>query len=295
MLPTDLLSLTSWPILALAFSVCGALIIGFNQWARLDGNQLVIWRSAGVLPLATVAMLVLPIPQNFGFYAIAALMGVMFAYADILLFNASRDHGARLTALYIPLKMVMAFSFWAVMDPLSLLPLLLEPWRLPLVLVGFALCGGALMYIRQCDASVKAVIAILPVAILFTLGDVVAKVVLPPPVSTSLQATIGGAVAYLATTTAVGTVCGLVLHRKGVAPWPVILKSTLFGVLMLGSIGLLLVTLAIAPNPGYVAAVTMLSALWLALWATFVRGERTNLWAGLGLLLGALCVAFGGH
>jgi hypothetical protein len=39
----------------------------------------------------------------------------------------------------------------------------------------------------------------------------------------------------------------------------------------------------------------MLSAVWLALWARWMRGERNNLWAGLALVVGAMCVGVAGH
>lgn len=284
-----------WPLLALGFSVCGAVIVGFNQWAKLDGTQLVVARWLGVAPIGLGLLLVLPFPTDVEFYLVAAVMGVGLAYADVLLFNASRTHGGRLTALYIPLKMLLALVLWAVFDPLSLLPLFIQPWRLPLLMGGLALCAGALMFLRQSDASLKALIAVLPVAVLFAVGDVVAKQALPTPdADQGLAQVAGSAVAFLLTTVSVGSLGGLLLHG-----WPrmnmgEVVKSTVFGVILLLSLTLLLVTLALAPNPGYVAAVTMLSALWLAIWSR-LHGAQENLWAGLGLLLGALLVAVGGH
>jgi hypothetical protein len=283
-----------WPLLALLFSFCGALIIGFNQWAKLDGTRLVVWRWAGVAPLAALAAIWLPLPTNLQFYGVAAAMGVGLAYADSLLFNASRTHGARLAALYVPLKMLLAFGLWAFLNPLSLLPIWLEPWRLPLLLGGFALCGGALAMLRSNDTSWVALGAILPVAILFALGDVVAKAALPPP-SGSLPAMAGSAVAFLFTTSTVGALGGILLQGWRTPGHAELIKSALFGVLLFASLTLLLITLALAPNPGYVAAITMLSAFWLALYARLRHGAQENLWAGLGLLLGALCVGLGGH
>lgn len=283
-----------WPLLALLFSGCGALIIGFNQWAKLDGARLVVWRWAGIAPLAALAALVLPFPTSPQFYAVAAAMGVGLAYADSLLFNASRTHGARLAALYVPLKMLLAFTLWAILNPLSLLPLWLEPWRLPLLLGGFALCGGALAMLRTSDVSWAALGAILPVALLFALGDIVAKTALPPPTG-SLAVLAGSAVAFLTTTSTVGAVGGLLLQSWQTPTLAQLGKSMLFGLVLLASLTLLLVTLALAPNPGYVAAITMLSACWLALYARFTKGAQENLWAGLGLLLGAIAVAVGGH
>lgn len=286
----------AWPLLALGFSFCGAVIIGFNQWAKLPGEHLVVGRWLGAAPVALALLMVLPFPKDIGFYAVAAVMGVGLAYADKLLFDASHTHGGRLTALYVPLKMLLALVLWAVFDPRSLIPVLMQPWRLPLLFGGVALCAGALMFLRQSDTSMKAIMAVLPVATLFAVGDVVAKHALPAAdASLGLAAVAGGAVAFLFTTMSVGSLGGILLYgwpRMGVAEAA---KSALFGLILLLSLTLLLVTLALAPNPGYVAAVTMLSALWLALWAHGRHGAQENLWAGLGLLLGAVFVAVGGH
>lgn len=287
---------TLWPLLALAFSFCGALIIGFNQWARVDGRTLVVMRVAGIWPLAACAALVVPFPTSVTFYAIAAAMGVGLAYADTLLFNASRTYGARLAALYVPLKMLIAFALWVLIEPFSVWPVLMEPWKLALMVFGFSCCGGALLFIRRSDASWLALIAVLPVAMLFALGDIVAKATLGTPTAThGLWVVMGHAVAFLLTTGTVGAVAGLMAGGRVTPTRHDVVKSAAFGALLLASLTLLLVTLALAPNPGYVAAITMLSAFWLAIWARIVRRERNSLWAGLSLLAGAMAVAIAGH
>jgi hypothetical protein len=88
-----------WPVGAVVFSVFGALIVGFNQWANLPGVQLVRWRCLGVWPLALLGAWLLPWPTAWGFYATAVAMGMGLAVADVALFNASRVHGARLAAV----------------------------------------------------------------------------------------------------------------------------------------------------------------------------------------------------
>jgi len=289
-----------WPVGAVVFSVFGALIVGFNQWANLPGVQLVRWRCLGVWPLALLGAWLLPWPTAWGFYATAVAMGLGLAVADVALFNASRVHGARLAALYIPLKMLLAFVGWAILAPTSLWPLVSEVWRVPLLLVGFGLCSGAMLFIRRNDASWAGLLAILPAATLFAIDDVVTKLTLPP-LQGGLLAVAGSAVAFLTVTTTTGAVASLWLKEGDAAApltwpgWPTVPLAAGFGALLLTGLTLLLVVLALAPNPGYVAAITMLSAVWLALWARWMRGERNNLWAGLALVVGAMCVGVAGH
>lgn len=285
-----------WPFLALAFSFCGALIVGFNHWANLDGGRLVVLRSAGVIPLAVLAALLLPWPTQWSFYAVAACMGVLLAFSDTLLFNAASKYGGRLTSLYIPIKMLMGFVLWAMVMPGSLHGLLAEPWRGLVVLGGFGLCSASLFFMRRQDASWLAVVAVIPVAGLLAIGDVVAKMSLNSTAVT-IPEVIGSAAAFLTMTTTVGSLAGLVMGKawRGFAmpDKRELLLSAGFGALLVVSLSLFLVTLAMAPNPGYVGAITMLSSLWLAIHGYFYHNERTSLLAGGALLAGAILVAVG--
>lgn len=281
-----------WPLLAFGFSFCGAVIIGYNQWAQVKGRHLVVLRALGILPVAILGALFLPWPTEPQFYVVAAVLGAALAYGDILLFNASAAHGGRLTALYVPLKMLTSFVLWAALRPESLLPVLMEPWRVGLLVAGFGLCGGALMFIRRVDASVAALVAIVPVAVLYAVCDVGSKEALGDVSGgQGLVAVLGSAIAFLTTTSTVGTLGGLLLGGTFKTNRAEVLKSALFGVIFIVGLGVLLLAIALAPNPGYVAAISMLSALWLAIYGWWMRGERNNWWAGITLLVGAVAVA----
>lgn len=283
-----------WPLLAFGFSFMGALIIGFNQWAQVDGRKLLVLRALGVLPVALLGACFLPWPQEIRFYVVAAVSGVLLAYGDTLLFNASSSHGGRLTALYVPLKMLIGFVIWAVLEPQSLLPLLIDPWRLVLLVLGFGLCGGALMFIRRVDASVAALLAVLPVAIIYAVCDVISKVAMGEGgAGLGAGAAVGSALAFLTVTSTVGTLGGVILGGTFKPTWREVWRSMLFGWIFVVGIAMLLLAIALSPNPGYVAAITMLSSLWLAIYGWWRRGEVNNWWAGVALLAGAVAVALG--
>ena len=283
-----------WPLMALGFSFCGALIVGFNHWANLDGGRLVVLRWLGVVPLALIAFAVLPWPGEVRFYLVAAVMGVLLALSDKLLFNAASVHGGRMAALYIPIKMLLGFLLWGLLDPTSVVMLVDMPWRGALVAAGFGLCCASLFSLRKQDAGRAALVAILPVAALLALGDVAAKYSLNST-ATDLWSVVGSATAFLTVTCTVGSIAGLIA-KKGRFAKPTlreVVLSAAFGAILMASLSLFLATLAIAPNPGYVGAITMLSALWLAIHGYLYHKERANLWSGVILLLGAICVAVG--
>jgi hypothetical protein len=281
-----------WIILAFIFSFCGALIIGFNHWAHLDGTRLVALRGLGILPISLTAFLLFPWPTHLSFYAVAMVMGAILALSDKLLFNAAHTHGGRLASLYIPIKMLMGFTLWALFQPSSLLPIL-TPLKITGIAGGFLLCTYAMLAMRHEHASRAALIAIIPVAALLALADVVSKEALNTT-ATTLAEIIGSATAFVTVTTTVGSLAGFImggLHKFGKPTSREVLLSAAFGALLMLGISLLLVTLALSPNPGYVGAITMLSSLWLAIHGYFHHKERTNWWAGLALLAGAILVA----
>ena len=281
-----------WPLLALVFSLCGAVIVGFNHYAQVDGAKLVVLRWLGVVPLAGLSFVLLPWPTDMLFYALAAAMGLGLALADKLLFNAAAVHGGRLTALYIPMKMLLGFGLWGLLAPASVTMLLGEPWRGLLVLAGFMACIYAFVHLRRNDASKAALVAVLPVAVLLALGDVVAKYALGTPEG-GLGPVVGSASAFLAVTTTVGCMVGMLMAGRFVPTRREVVLSAIFGVILMVSLSLFLVTLALAPNPGYVGAITMLSALWLAVHGYFHHGERTSWWSGMLLVAGAVLVVVG--
>ncbi|PIZ31382.1 MAG: hypothetical protein COY40_02370, partial [Alphaproteobacteria bacterium CG_4_10_14_0_8_um_filter_53_9] len=83
----------AWAALAFLFSFMGALIIGFNQWARVDGRHLTLHRYTGVLLAAVLTLPFVTLPTQLSFYIPAALMGLGLAGSDILLANAAHKHG----------------------------------------------------------------------------------------------------------------------------------------------------------------------------------------------------------
>jgi hypothetical protein len=64
------------------------------------------------------------------------------------------------------------------------------------------------------------------------------------------------------------------------------------GLIHLSGLSLLLLALSLAPNPGYVGSITVLSAMWLAIYAHIFHAEKNNLWAGLLLVFAGGVVAW---
>jgi drug/metabolite transporter (DMT)-like permease len=277
-----------WALLALAFSFAGALIIGFNQVFKIDGRVLVVWRLLGILPVAVAAWWFLPWPTEWWFYALSAALGVASTVGDVLLYNASAKHGGRLAALYVPMKMLIGFVLWCLVAPESFWILVANPVHMVGILACFAGAFWALLHIRRSDASWRGLLAVLPVALIFAGEDVIEKLALPHG---DMMMTLGYTSAMLAVLLSVSAIPAFIgLRGKLPTDTRTVVASAGFGVLLMVGIGVLLVSLVTAPNPGYVGAVSSLSVVWLALWARVRQGERNNLSAILALVASAVGV-----
>lgn len=280
-----------WVLLAVVFSFAGAAIISYNHVFQLDGRELVIWRALGVVPLAVAAWWWLPWPGEWWFYAVSVGLGLASMVGDVWLMNAAARYGGRLSSMYVPMKMLWVFVLWVVVDPASAAPLLEQPWKLVVVLACFGLAAYGIGHIRRNDVSVRALLAVVPVALIFGVEDVVEKYVLPAPPASSLE-TVGATVAMLSVMFLVAVPFAMV-WLGGLPRWNAYhaMIGAGFGVLLMAGISVLLVAFVLAPNPGYVGAITALSTVWLALWARWREGERNNLLAILMLVAAAVGVA----
>lgn len=287
---TEVMGFPLWPILALVFSFFGAVIIGYNQIFKLDGRELAVWRVVGMVPVVVASLWVVPWPTEVGFYAVSGAIGIATVVGDVLLMNACSTYGGRLASMYVPMKMMLAFVMWGMIDPDSLSPLLREPWKMVVVLGCFGVAAWGMNHIRRNDWSLKALVAVVPSAVIFASADVIEKYVLPSAHATPHEV-VGASMAMLAMIFGVGVFPALVW----LGGWPVwntrtVVASAGFGFILMVGITLLLVTFVVAPNPGYVAAVTCLSTVWLSVYGRYVHGEQNNVVAVLMLAAAAVGV-----
>lgn len=279
--------LFTWPVLALIFSFFGAAIIHANHVFKLDGFIAVFIRGFILLLIGLPLSLYLGAPQEQTFYIFAAAAGVIITVADILLMNASATHGGRLTALYIPLKIFFLFFLWGLLEPTSITGL--SSAQLITILACFTLTAMALLNFRRSDASMKALFAVIPIALLFTGADVFAK----EAISTSNL--IGSALIFLSVSGIIAAVLSggwIKFHRKqsllSVCTKDNIIGATVMGLILMVGVPIMLSAIALAPNPAYVGAITILASVWLTIYYKVSRGDDASLTASMVMIISAI-------
>lgn len=270
----------TWPVLALIFSFFGAMIIHANHIFKLDGFIAVFIRGFILLGVGLPISLLFGAPEESNFYIFAALSGVLITAADVLLMNAAARHGGRLTALYIPLKIYFVFILWSIIDPASLTGL--NTWQITAIIGCFSVTTAAFLNFRKSDASMAALVSVVPISLLFTGADVFAKQAIS---TTNL---LGSALMFLTISGIVAAILSglwIKFHRKqnikAVLIRSNIVGATVMGALLIVGIPIMLMAFALAPNPAYVGAITVLSSVWLTVYYKLFRGDDASLIASL--------------
>ncbi|MFZ2620743.1 MAG: hypothetical protein WAX89_07720 [Alphaproteobacteria bacterium] len=281
-----------WQIAALLSSIFGAFCIHINHVFKVDGAVLVLLRMVPMALLVGLSMLFLTVPQGWVYYAWGLAGGVAVAVADVLILNAAITYGGRLTALFLPLKIFMVFAAWLAIDAAARASVLNNLPLLAGVLLCFFAIFMSMLSFRRNDAQWRALMAVAPVAALYSFDDICLKFAF------ASQPDVWGASAMmLLINCVVGGVLAavwLVWQQQRMAhifTWPNVYgTATQTGLVFLAA-GTFYLAIAGAPNPAYVSAIGVLSAVWLAIYYKLSRGDDASVFASTLMLGSAMVLA----
>ena len=264
----------TWVSFSLLASVLAAVMTQMNHHMQLRPSLVILLRSVFTLILVAplVAQITWPSHSLFYVYFFAA---AFFAFAgDMILFEAARQHGGRLTTLFMPVKIITAFLLWAAIDRVFLMDFFQTPLVSTGILLFLLLSVYAIFSLRRCEASWPAFKKVFWVGMSYTLLDVFIKLGME---NTSFLDT---AVLFVFIRAIIGVPIALLMLRfqqeNGVLEsWRGIStnkRSFLFGAgLLLGGFSVantfsINMAVGLSPNPGYISVLMLLSVVWLSLY-----------------------------
>ena len=284
----------SWQVIALIVSFAVAASIHLNQHFKIGGWLLVYLRSVFLGIIFIPFAFIFEWPTEPVFYAVAAIVGVLGLLADSIIFDAAAKHGSRLTCLFLPQKIWLAFGLWMIVDPAYFDSLVSNPAIFAAVVFCLLCSSVATIVLRGNDASWPAFIALIPAGLLLTTNDTLVKFSLLdmkfPDDAFLLTATIGFFQvlwSFVIIKVRQPEDMTVIFQRKYLLPG--VLIAAISAIIFTG----FTLTLAIAPNPSYVSAVVLLSVVWLMLFHK-IRGlpDDGNPLAALLFAIGALGLLF---
>lgn len=262
----------TWISFSLLASVMAAIMTQINHHLQMRPPLVILLRS--VFTLLFLAPIVAQImwPHHTSFF-VYFFFAAFFAFAgDIILFEAARRHGGRLTSMFMPVKIITAFVLWAVIDRLFLVYLFDNPLTSSGILFFLLLSVYAVASMRNCDTSWPAFKQVAWVGVFYTLLDVFIKLGME---GTDMSQT---ALLFVFIRAFIGVPIAVLMLRfqreeGALESWRQISgdKRALFlgaGVL-LGAISVvnsysINMAIGLSPNPGYVSVLMLLSVAWLS-------------------------------
>lgn len=168
----------NWSIFALIASLAFCVQSELNKHYKVDGLLLNAGQSFIAIFLLAPFIPFMEWPSSIEYYFVVFLCGLMSILSQTALYNLASNKNGRVACLYQPLSVVLIFFIWNFIEPSQLDFLLSSPYRLVAVITAFILFLGSFQFIRRNDSGLEAFIAVIPIAILFTIGTVLTKLFL---------------------------------------------------------------------------------------------------------------------
>lgn len=279
-----------WLFAAVAHSIFAACNAEINRIFQQEPFRLNLMRTAIAtlvwLPLA----LVQPWPTDQLFYVTAVFSGVAIVFGNLVLNDLSMRMSGRVAALHIPLKAILVFAAWPLIDDAAWVHMTQEePWQVGIGLLFFAIMVAALNAMRRNDASWSALKVLVPVILFYTVADIAARLQLEHENFGQLL------VVYLFVAMSVSVVFSILLLPFRPHPERPLVSRKLFQaagwaatISMLNHV-CFFIALTLAPNPAYVSMLGLMAPAWLMMYHRAFRiKDDASPWAGMVLVLGSI-------
>lgn len=283
-----------WVIYALFLSMCRAAFAETNRLFKVDNIHLFYVHSLVALVILLPCTLFMSWPEDPRFYFAAVLVSLILTSGALQQLNLASQKIGRVSSVYMPVEALAATLLWFAVGPTEVLQnYVSDPVLAGGLALAFLLCTGSILTIRESDVNLRSFLIVAPVGCTFAVAAVVTKMVMPEDMIISHALTFVF-INYVMTTIVVGIyalfkgkVTADIFDRK------VLTAGAYAGVFaMLGYLSFV-AALAYAPNPGFVALMTMLVPVWLlAYHKTAAVKDTGNALSGGMMVLGVLVLIY---
>lgn len=279
-----------WIVAALLNSVLAAANAEVNRRFKQEPFRLNMWRTL----LASIIWLPLALIQEWPtsplFYTTAVFCGLTIIIGNMIMNDLSARMNGRVAVLHIPIKAILVFAAWPLVDEAARHHMLSEePWQVMAGLVFFGIMVISINAMRRNDASWAALRALVPVIVLYSASDIAGRLVLDPAQLSSHL------IVYLFVATAVSAGFSLMLYPWRPKPEQPLFDKNLFqaagwaGVISTLNHACFFIGLALAPNPAYVSMIALIAPAWLFVYhRLFNIPDNASPWASIVLIMGAV-------
>lgn len=286
-----------WALFALVASLGFAGFLLVNQQYKVDPTAIMLWRCGGVCLAFFPAVFFVSWPPVTAFYVAAALTAVVISFGDRAVFRLSATYGAGVTSRLMPLSILATFVAWLALDGGQRQALLHAPWVAAGIVMAVLGCMLCALLMRRDPVSAGALRAIAPWLLVFAIVDIGNKTAMTIGVHS-----VGPFSAVVLYAFLISGIAGLIVVVQTLIlrpdfAWAEVRRGRVVkaGALLAVAACVLLsnrpASMGLAPNAAYVTALMLCGSVWIILFNRLrAVPDRSNLWAGLGVVASALAL-----
>lgn len=263
----ELLEQNIWWMVAGLLSLLTASYVYVNQFVKVKGSQLMVYRGLGTfLLLLPFSCFFEPI-NNCAFFVLCVVQGFVISYGDNRILNSAKTFGAEITSVIHPLSIAIIFLFWLLLHPENFLVLSGHP--LHFSIISLSLIGISVSIILICNSKISR--KALKFLFLGMLCEVFIDVTNKETTILGAENIISAIFYYTLVTSFVAGISNLLFYFHNNKKLPQLLAKKNFKVIVFfvsyAIVHSMLKTYAMykTPNPAYVAAIVHAYPVWIIL------------------------------
>ncbi len=279
-----------WAILGFSLAALYALMMLLQEKLQVEGFAVSIWCKVACGIATAPFVLAYGFPHNFTFYALTAAGALLAAIGDVVLYRSIPIVGAGVISRLMPLTVVGSFFVWFVIDPALIERYAAKP------AISIAIVGVLLMMVffairlRSCAVSMRAARMIWVYLFISTLVPVLIKM------ATQYASISQGPLAYTFCEALMMIVLWIAYIgvRRPITFASIVSPASVRNGLSVGAsqvayVIVLVLSMYHVDNPGYVWALSLLSAVMIAAFHRILgRDDGSDVKAGLGVVVCAI-------
>jgi hypothetical protein len=282
-----------WLLLALASSVLSAQNVEMNRRAKQEGFRLNLWRMGLSAIFWAPLALLQPWPESPLFYVSAIFGGVALIVGFTIQNDLALRHNGRVAILHMPLKAVLVFVLWGLLDSTARSHYFHNPGTVALIVACLVVMAVALFSFRRHDVSWHSLQAVLPIVGLYAAGDILTRLAMTPA---AIQSELVVFLFVMTLTSAAVSLLYLPWRPRPELPLvhPKLLRAAgwaAFG----GTLNqaCFFAALVLGPSPAYVSMVGLLAPVWLLAYHRVARiKDDASPLAGTLVVLAAMVLMY---
>ena len=280
-----------WGILALFAGLTYCIQTEINKHYRVEGFTLNTYRSLFAALMVIPLLPLMEWPTTPAYYLVVILEAAISVVCMMAQYNLAAKKNGRVACLHQPIAILLTFVFWLMLEESQRQFLMDNPLNALGIAVAFLIFMFSIQFIRKNDAGWEALLAVMPIAVLYSIMSVISKIALEEG---ETLFSISMNFVFL---------CNIFMFLMSLPVLYSLKKMTLkpdrellicsSSVAFFHTISWVLACMAVilTPNPAYVSVITGLAPIWFMIYYKF-KGETDDASpvAGLFMALAAFLI-----